>query len=64
MNFNELDLLQAQKEGIISVEIFNKLIEYLKSSSEKKSVSNRFLGHWDEENLIKNQTDSTIEAVF
>lgn len=26
--------------------------------------NNRFLGHWDEENLIKNQTDSTIEAVF
>ena len=32
MNFNELDLLQAQKDGIISVEVFNRLIEYLKSS--------------------------------
>ena len=31
---------------------------------EQIIVANRFLGHWDGENLIKNQTDSTIEVVF
>lgn len=56
MNFNELDLLQAQKEGIISVEIFNKLIEYLKSSSEKKSVSNN-----SDANITNNNSKFNIE---
>ena len=56
MNFNELDLLQAQKEGIISVEIFNKLIEYLKSSSEKKSVSNN-----SDTNIANNNSKFNIE---
>lgn len=40
MNFNELDLLRAQKEGIISVEVLNKLLEYLKPAAEEKTDSN------------------------
>ena len=29
MDFNELDLLKAQKAGVISCETFVKLLEYL-----------------------------------
>lgn len=56
MNFNELDLLQAQKDGIISVEVFNRLIEYLKSSSKKKAVMNN-----SETNVVNNVSKFNIE---
>ncbi len=39
MNFNEMDLLRAQKDGIISVEVFNKLLEYLKASSKSEAAA-------------------------
>lgn len=56
MNFNELDLLQAQKDGIISVEVFNRLIEYLKSSPKKKAVMNN-----SETNVVNNVSKFNIE---
>ena len=37
MNFNEQDLLRALKADVISVETCDKLLEYLKSTSEKKN---------------------------
>ena len=36
MDFNELDLLRAQREGFISVDTFNKLLEFLKSSVKNR----------------------------
>jgi len=38
MNFNELDLLRAQKEGIISIETFNRLLEFLKASVKNNKI--------------------------
>ena len=45
MNFNEQDLLRAQKEGVISFETFNKLYDFLKSSKSESDnqVSNNVL---------------------
>lgn len=40
MNFNELDLLKAQKAGVISSETFAKLLEYLKNSTNGDIVPN------------------------
>lgn len=38
MNFNELDLLRAQKEGIISIETFNRLLEFLTASVKNNKI--------------------------
>ena len=40
MQFDELDLIRAQKEGIISAETFDKLIEYLKKTKIKAGSNN------------------------
>lgn len=52
MNFDELDLLRAQKDGIISAETFNKLIQYLKKSSIQKTF-----GH--NNNVMNNKNTSS-----
>ena len=40
MKFDESDLLRAQRDGIISVDVFNKLLMYLKSSKNRNVVLN------------------------
>ena len=40
MDFNELDLLKAQKAGVISSETFVKLLEYLKNSTNGDILQN------------------------
>ena len=60
MDFNESDLLRAQKEGIISGEIFDRLLEYLKSSADNKpalhnsdsSIVNNTLSKFNIENFL------------
>ena len=49
-NFNELDLLRAQKQGIISLETFNKLLEFLKVSVVDDKVQDSSVMHMIQKN--------------
>lgn len=52
MNFNEHDLQSAQRDGIISVEICDKLLEYLKSTADSET---------DASNLAVTAENNTVE---